>query len=488
MFKKTLFGLVTFCLLFTAISALNVNVLAQSKKDVKQAKKLVDEGDKRFNSRQYEQAIAKYAEALVLVNNHPYAHFWKGNAHYYLKQYDLALEEFNTAQRQGFQPVQNIYKVRWYIQLQKKNYEEALSDVQVALESEPESLLLLSGLGDIYYNLGKYQEAVAVYERIVDRLPSRGNVYYYMSLAYSSLGETSKQREAAQNAINNGTEFMPQAFIKVAEADHRNGDLVKAAEAYERSLKLRTDIYEVYRVLSDIYRNQNKYNSAIETTKKGLMQFPQDANLYVDLSWYFSLAGQPGEAIGAAERAIAFDRNQYMAHTNLCRGNLDAAARENEQRPANEPKKQEEDRNKRIAKYYETAITACNEALVLKPDDGETYFYLGRANDLLGKTAVATGHYKKALTGLLKYTVINPLNPDGFYLLGNAYFANGDRPDAIAAYQKCLELSPLFSKARFNLGYIYHLMGKDALAQDQYMALLTLDADLAGRLKQAMSK
>lgn len=73
------------------------------------------------------------------------------------------------------------------------------------------------------------------------------------------------------------------------------------------------------------------------------------------------------------------------------------------------------------------AIRECNNALRRNPNDGETYFYLARAYDLTGKPDEATKHYKQAVVGLIEHTKKNPESPDGFYLLGNAYFAD-NRP------------------------------------------------------------
>ena len=93
--RKLSFRFITFCLLLFTFSALSAEIAAQNKKDMNKAKKLVSEGDKSFNKRDYEGAIKKYSEAIALVDNYAAAHFWKGNAHYYLKQNDLALEELN---------------------------------------------------------------------------------------------------------------------------------------------------------------------------------------------------------------------------------------------------------------------------------------------------------------------------------------------------------------------------------------------------------
>jgi tetratricopeptide (TPR) repeat protein len=152
-----------------------------------------------------------------------------------------------------------------------------------------------------------------------------------------------------------------------------------------------------------------------------------------------------------------------MAYTNLCRAYNDA-------------------------KKPEMAIRECNNALKRKQTDGETFFYLARAYDLTGKSAEATKYYKQAVVGLIEETSKNPYQPDGFYLLGNAYRADNQFDKAIAAYSKCLELSPKFGRARYNLAIIQLLQKNKTAALEQYNLLREFDPELAGRLKVEIDK
>ena len=106
------------------------------KKEQREAKRLVEAADKAFKARNYETALDGYSKAIALVPTQPYAHFWKGYAHYYLKQNDLALNELNTALSQGYK-AEDVYKVRWYLNYEAKNYDAALADISGALKSDP---------------------------------------------------------------------------------------------------------------------------------------------------------------------------------------------------------------------------------------------------------------------------------------------------------------------------------------------------------------
>jgi superkiller protein 3 len=212
-----------------------------------------------------------------------------------------------------------------------------------------------------------------------------------------------------------------------------------------------------------VYRSENRYDEAIKVSNQALLVFPADGNINTDLSWYYSLADRPADAVQAAIKAIA-------ALPSSTRPTQIFAGRITKQR-----------------NIYR-AITACNSALKLQPGDGETYFYLGRAYNLTGRTSEAKQYYGQAVKGLIEFTKANPDYSDGWYLLGNAYFADNQRDKAIEAYLRCLVLSPKFAKARYNLGIIYTRKKNKAAAMEQYSSLIPLDLKLANALKAEIDK
>ncbi len=461
--KNQIFKFTTLLFLIFTFSAISSDVFAQNKKDMNRAKTLVNQGDRNFNKKDYQGAIAKYAEAIALVDNYADAHFWKGNAHYYLKDFEQALAEINIAQNQGFKPINDLYRIRWYLNYVQKNYDAAISDLNNGLQLEPANLAYKIGLGDVFYAKQSWRDAINIYTEIIDKIPNNGNAYYSLADSYYHLGETDAQQTAAEMAVKKGTQYMSDAYFLIGKAFQKKRNYTEAAGAYEKSINVKRDNYDTYRSLSDVYRNLNRFSDAIQISKRALVEFPRDGNLYTDLSWYYSLADQHNEAVGAAEIAISLLPNVFQAYTYLCRGLNDK-------------------------KDYQKAIAACNNALRLNPDDGETNFYLGRAYEYSGKPDQAAKFYTKAVAGLVEYTKKYPDFADGYYLLGNAYFSTGAKTQAIENYKKSLEFSPKFKKARFNLGYVYIQNGDLASAETQYQALLELDKILAGRLKESMPK
>jgi tetratricopeptide (TPR) repeat protein len=433
------------------------------KKDLEKARKLAKQGDQLFNQKNYRNAVDKYAEAIALVPNFPAAHFWKGYAHYYLNEYDQSISDLTQAESQGFDKPLEIYKVRWVLNYQAKNYDAALIDALAALKLDPNNVTYNLGVGDIYRIKEAYRDAIPYYKKAAEQDPSNSDVQYFLAVSYASLGETDNQGMAALEALKRKTKYVGESYFFVADALNKQKKFDEAAEFYVKVIDLKPEVYATYNALSDIYRSRNEFDKAIATTRKGLQNFPKDAALYTSLAWYYSLADRPQDAIVAAKSAVNLAPDQYMGHTNLCRAYNDA-------------------------KDYQMAISTCNTALRLSPGDGETYYYLGRAYEFLKQTNKAEDSYRKAADGLVKFTQANPDYSDGFYLLGNAYFALGTEDDkAIAAYNKCLQLAPRFARARYGLGLTYLLGKKDKpKAREQYNILRGVDADLAEKLRQSI--
>lgn len=433
-----------------------------SKKPNERARKIAALGDTLYNQKDYRGAITKYAEAIVIAPNFPQAHFFKGSAHLLLNENDEAIEDLSAALEQGFTPVK-VYELRWEAHFEKQNYDAALSDVQQGLRIEPNNNYLTLALGDVHRLKESFEEAITAYNKALTTNPNLPDVHYFIALSYGRLGNYTQQGLSAIEAVKKGTKYTGESYRLIGDALVVEKKLDDAILAYERALNVKPELQEVYNLLSDAYRSQNRLNDAIATVRKGIKLFPEDGNMFVSLTWYYSLADRHQDAVVSGQQAVKLAPDQYMAHTNLCRAYNDT-------------------------KQYPQAVSACTKALNLQPTDGETNLYIARAYDLQNKPDVATPYYKKAVEGLVTYTTNFPDYSDGWYLLGNAYYADGQREKAIEAYKKNLQLNPNFAKARVNLGYMYFLGNNLTAAREQYNLLTKTDPQSAEKLKQLMER
>jgi tetratricopeptide (TPR) repeat protein len=441
-----------------------------TKKQRKEASDLFDEARKSIAQRNYRGAVDQLGQSLAIVPNNPEAHLRKGQAHYFLKEYDQAISELDIALSQGYRTPFEIYIVRLSARYDKGDYDGALADVREALKIQPNNAPLILKEADINAMKGNDQEALVAYQKAVAQDPRDPNLYYKIAALQAKLGNTNGQVSAAEEAIKRNTQYLGDAFYLAADGYVKQKRYEEAEQAYTRAIdrwkaagEKKQEIFDAYRSISDIDRRLNKFDDAIRITKQAMVDYPNNGTLYTDISWYYSLANKNQEAIDSAKAGVQLLPKEHLAYTNLCRAYNDTA-------------------------QYQLAINACNAALAITPGDGETYFYLGRAYDLTNRSSEAKRNYDRAVKGLEAFVKENADYSDGFYLLGNAYFADAQPEKAIAAYTKCLELSPRFVKARYNLGIVYAHNNNKAAAMEQYNALLSLDPSLAGKLKAEIDK
>lgn len=426
-------------------------------KPTDKAKKLLVEGNKLFDKKDFRGAVNKYAEAIVISPNYAEAHYWKGYAHYYLNEFNESAEDLDTAFSQGYN-AQKIYEIRWVVNFQKQNYDAALSDVEAGLVKDKSNVDFITGRSEILVRKGQYKEAVPALEDTIKISPNNGDLYYFLALSYGKNGDLDKQATNAVEAIKKATKYTGESYTLIGDSMAAANKPTEAIDAYKKALNVSPKMSEDFFItVTRYYRSQNLLGEAIDLTRQGLKMYPQSSPLLVDLTWYYSLSDRYGEAVGAGEQAVRNAPSSAGAHTNLCRAYNDT-------------------------KKYPQAIKACNDALKLNPKDGETFFYLAIVNKALNKPALADDYFKKAIANLIDYTENNPKDPDGFYLLGNSYYTVGQYKDAIASYKKSIALSPNFMKANYNLGNAYIVDEQMDAAKAQYQILIKLDKNYAGKL------
>jgi ribosomal protein S12 methylthiotransferase accessory factor len=122
----------------------------------------------------------------------------------------------------------------------------------------------------------------------------------------------------------------------------------------------------------------------------------------------------------------------------------------------------------------ELALSYFRRALELDPDPAETpsiYSYMGLA-------AKDSGRFDEALGFLRKGAEIDPDRTDLHNLMGYCHFKRGEHEEAVAAFQRVIELDPGSAIDYANLGVNYQALGQTAKARDYYEVALRLDPQI----------
>ncbi len=489
MTRKKILYFFTFVLLAVFVFGSSVDSYAQPKPK-KKARRLARSAAKLYNQKRYAEAIVKYEQALEISPYFPRVRFFKGNLHHEQKQYDLAVEELSKALEQGSDP-KRVLSVRMESYAALGNFHLAVEDARKVVEFQPNFAYYNAFLGRVLLLSREYPEGIKYLDKAVEMGTRDPNVYYFLAVGYNGMGEFQKQGIAADKALKRGTQYSADSWFLLADSSQKGRKYKDAENAYRNAInsyknlietnrgnsQTEQSLYQSYVSLADIYRNMNQFDDAISVAKQGLSLRTSDGDLHISLTWYYSLAGKRNDAITAGKRSVQLAPNQYMAYTNLCRAYNDEAEFF-----------QSKDAFSMAKRSFNKAIVQCKQALKMEPNDGETNYYLGRSYFFLDNTKLSKSYYRKSVNGLTKFTQNNPDYSDGFYLLGNAYFATGKNREAIDAYEKCLKIAPRFARVRYNLGYVYNQVGDKAAARSQLSVLQELDKKLAKRLSNVIGK
>ncbi|MEO6050412.1 MAG: tetratricopeptide repeat protein, partial [Pyrinomonadaceae bacterium] len=240
---------------------------AQSKKDRERAKNLQDQADKAFTQKNYRAAVDSFAQALAIVPNNSYAHYRKGFAHFNLKENDQAVSEFTLALSQGFKPIE-IYRIRYFVYFELRNFDAALADIQKGLQLAPNDLNFLSAVGEIYFARQSYPEALAAYQKASQLAPNNADIFYNIARVYFAIGDTKGQAAAAESAIAKGTRFPGEAHYMLGDAYQKQRNVPGAIGEYQKAINSKPDLYQAYRNLAAVYRGENRFIDAIDTSKQ----------------------------------------------------------------------------------------------------------------------------------------------------------------------------------------------------------------------------
>lgn len=111
-----------------------------------------------------------------------------------------------------------------------------------------------------------------------------------------------------------------------------------------------------------------------------------------------------------------------------------------------------------IDKQYQQAIKEFKEALRLKPDDLDLYYYLGICNHKLKQ-------YQQALPYLQK-AIEKESNDELYYYLGACYYHLGQLTEAITYLKKTIQINPDDAEAYSLLGISNYFLGRVGLARE----------------------
>ena len=416
--------------------------------------------------------------------------------------------------------------------------DEALVTFLKAIECNPQDPIAWNGLGNVYQKIGYVDDAITAYRNSIQFMPSFAYPWNGLGDTYAGVGRVEDAIKAYQRAaqLNNlyitpwlrlGNLFTKQeryrdalkAFHHAASLDRRNSatwneigqvysklkEFNEAEDAFSKAIDIDRGNGWAYNNLGMAYFHQEKYEQSIPLFMRAAELLKENRDKAISWNWlgdvYRQLANYD-KAIAAYETADKLRQGDGATTSAKLPGETSSAAPIGSEKPAADVPMQE---SSLAGANPESESRSAEEVIVeeepvssVEPKEWDAPIWLSNLIPGANGPEAMTVVTNKA-SGKSEATVISGAIPqigadmdDAFKShfdaavewneKGNMYFKRGDYENAIAAYNKAIQLDPALGWAYCNLALIYDMQNQSAeaiLLYQKSIDLLTSDKDRA---------
>jgi len=198
-----------------------------------------------------------------------------------------------------------------------EQYEDAIDIYNRILNLHPHDPLILFNRGVAYGQSGRYDEALADFNRSLELSPNKPGSLTNRGNAYIGLG----MYDEALADLNHSLELKSDDPVTIRSLGclyERLGRYDEALTNFNHSLELRPDDPGTLHSRGIVYGKLQRYDKALADFNRSIEIKPNKADPLYDLACLFSLRGKTDDALAYLEKAIALDKKyREMAKTNI---------------------------------------------------------------------------------------------------------------------------------------------------------------------------
>jgi tetratricopeptide (TPR) repeat protein len=210
-------------------------------------------------------------------------------------------------------------------------YSEAELNYKLAAKQDPNDARAQLGLGNVYLDQGRYQDAVAAYQQTLNMKQDYVDAYQPLSYALAQLGRFPEAAETLQQALKfdpENAEIYNNLAYTYAHAErypeaidasqHAIALLGQTGSAYRQGLQNRNEVLSnAYKNLGNSYNGLKKYSEAADALKKAAEIEPTNAAAHFNLGLALYNGKRYSEAIEAYKEVVKLRPQLAAAHYNL---------------------------------------------------------------------------------------------------------------------------------------------------------------------------
>jgi hypothetical protein len=312
------------------------------------------------------------------------------------------------------------------VHLKLGNAEKGVRFLVESLRLEPHEITTLTSYANGLASLGKFDEALSVYDRVIALQSDNAMAYYNRGFILQELKRFADSLEAYDRAI-----ALQPAY---ASAYNNRGTVLQnlqrfeeALASFDRAIALKPDYAEAHNNRGSVFQELERFEEALECYERALVLLPNFSEGHYNQGNILLKLKRYAEALEAFDRAIALKTDYAEAHNN--RGN---ALRELDR--------------------MDDALESFDRAVALRPGYVKAHNNRGTLLKELMRLDESIEAYDRAIT-------LNPDYAETHYNRGNALKEMKRVEESIADYDRAIAFNPDFAHAYWNKALHKILMG-----------------------------
>jgi len=307
---------------------------------------------------------------------------------------------------------------------------------QIATSTHPEfSSSLFFNVGGGLYQLGRYEDVIASYDKGIEFKPDDHEAWYNRGNALRNLGRFEEAIASYDKAI----EFKPddhQAWNNRGVTLNGLGRFEEAIASYDKAIEFKPDLHEAWNNRGNALGNLGRLEEAIASFDKAIEVKSDFHEAWNNRGHALGDLGRFEEAIASYDKALAVKPDFYGAWSS--RGLVLS----------------------RIG-HYDEALANHDKALKLQPE-----YPLFWANQ--GIVLARSGRYEEALASCDKAVELQPDDESGYYGKACCYALQGDVDLAVENLQQAINLNPPPCRREAKINHDFDSIRED----ERFQALL----------------
>ncbi|XP_007446368.1 PREDICTED: transmembrane and TPR repeat-containing protein 1 isoform X2 [Lipotes vexillifer] len=181
---------------------------------------------------------------------------------------------------------------------------------------------ILSPLGALYYNTGRYEEALQIYREAASLQPSQRELRLALAQVLAVMGQT-KEAEKMTNHIVSEEAGCLECYRLLSAIHSKQEQHDKALDAIDKALKLKPKdpkvVSELFFTKGNQLREQNLLDKAFESYKVAVELNPDQAQAWMNMGGIQHIKGNYVSARAYYERALQLVPDSKLLQENLAK-------------------------------------------------------------------------------------------------------------------------------------------------------------------------